>query len=197
MTPFTCHLCGATSNESWSGIIHSSRCPERPEHSGFPPKGSTPIHFNCDCDATPKIMGTDAHTIVIDDPGESQDEASLDWFNKTFETRRFESGAIRDSNEDKLDFESTFDPMTMESFAKFIHKHNKLPDGSMRPEDNWQKGIPKAEYMKSLFRHFMQAWKIHRGHKAYDNHGEVTMEDALNGIIFNARGYLYEILNGR
>lgn len=162
---YKCHLCGET-GETWIGIIHDGKCPERPEHPGYPPKEYN--GHNCDLsDATSNVV------------------------------RKFESGAIRDSNEDKLDFESTFDPLTMESFAKFIHKHNKLPDGSMRPEDNWQKGIPKKEYMKSLFRHFMQAWKIHRGHKAFDNHGEVTMEDALNGIIFNARGYLFEILNGR
>jgi len=58
-----------------------------------------------------------------------------------------------------------------------------------RTSDNWQNGIPKEVYMKSGFRHFMDWWKEHRGYKSRDG-----VEEALCSLIFNASGYLFEIL---
>lgn len=48
--------------------------------------------------------------------------------------------------------------------------------------------MPKAEYIKSAWRHFFDWWLIHRGYQ-----GRGTIEDALCGVIFNAMGYLYEL----
>lgn len=110
-------------------------------------------------------------------------------------TRVFDTGACRDTATNKLDYEGFFEPLTFDSFAKYLDKHRKMADGSFRDSDNWQKGIPKTVYMKSAFRHFVHMWRIHRGYKAFDEKGnQVSMEDSINGLIFNARGYLYEML---
>jgi len=70
-----------------------------------------------------------------------------------------------------------------------MHKNRIQSDGNYRASDNWQKGINRDAYIKSMWRHFLDLWLIHRGYK-----GRETKEDALNGILFNAMGYLYEEL---
>lgn len=103
--------------------------------------------------------------------------------------REFESGAIRDQEEDKIDYEGHISPLVLECYAKFLHKKRLLPDGTLRDADNWQKGMPKNSYIKSAFRHFMAWWKIHRGLKA-----DETLKEALCATIFNTMGYLHEVL---
>jgi len=52
--------------------------------------------------------------------------------------------------------------------------------------------------MKSLFRHFMQLWKLHRGLTAEDEKGKaVTMPEALCATMFNVMGYLFEYCRDR
>lgn len=115
---------------------------------------------------------------------------------KASELRMFDTGAIRDSAEGKLDFEGFLHPKVLECYAQYMHKHRVLPNGDLRDSDNWQNGIPLAQYMKSLWRHFFAAWSDHRGFPTWDEKTKewVTMKDALCGVIFNASGYLYEIL---
>lgn len=121
-------------------------------------------------------------------------------FVKVLET--FPTGATRHNDSEKLDFEGFISPLALESYAKYMHTHRKQADGSLRDSDNWQKGIPLAKYMKSLWRHVFAAWKIHRGYTLEKEliGGEwktPTMEDCLNGILFNTFGYLHEYLKGR
>lgn len=109
--------------------------------------------------------------------------------------RRFETGATRDTDTGKLDYEGFLSPLVVRRFGEFMHGHRTQSDGSLRDSDNWQKGIPLDAYMKSLFRHVMEVWLIHRGHQAVDEEGgEVSLEDALCAVIFNAQGYLHEVL---
>jgi hypothetical protein len=103
--------------------------------------------------------------------------------------RVFETGASRDVDTDKLDYEGFLDPMVLQCFAEYMHKNRFMKDGSMRDSDNWQKGIPKDAYVKSGTRHHIDWWQIHRGHIARE-----SIKDALCGIIFNAQGYLSEVL---
>ena len=103
--------------------------------------------------------------------------------------RTFESGATRDTDEGKYDYEGFLSPLVLERYAQYMHKHRVQADGELRDSDNWQKGITKDAYMKSAFRHFMAWWKEHRNIKAKDG-----IEEALVAIIFNASGYLFEIL---
>ena len=112
--------------------------------------------------------------------------------NKTVDTgviRKFASGATRDTSIDKYDYEGFYSPIVMERFAEYMHKHRKQSDGSLRASDNWQKGIPIDAYMKSIYRHFIDLWKEHRGYKSKDG-----IEEALCALLFNIQGYLYEYL---
>ena len=102
--------------------------------------------------------------------------------------REFETGATRDSEEGKYDYEGFLSPFALEAYAKYMHDHRYLKNGTLRASDNWQKGILLSSYMKSMWRHLVCAWTWHRGGK-----GNETLNFALCGIIFNAMGYLHEI----
>lgn len=105
--------------------------------------------------------------------------------------REFESGATRDDNEGKLDFEGALSPAVLREFALYMEEHGHLPDGGWRPSDNWQKGIPQDELMKSLMRHVFDLWMLHRGYspvRPEDGH-EVDWFDALGGAFFNLQAY--------
>ena len=112
--------------------------------------------------------------------------------------RKFDTGATRDTDAGKLDFEGFLSPAVLEMYAEYMNRNRYLADGSLRDSDNWQKGIPRTTYMKSLWRHFFDAWKVHRGLEAKDRStGKIiTLEDALCGVLFNAMGYLHELLKG-
>lgn len=112
--------------------------------------------------------------------------------------RLFDSGANRDTDLDKLDYEGFLHPMVLEAYAMYMHDHRQLSDGTMRSADNWQKGMPREEYMKSLLRHVMDLWMMHRGHMAirHETGRPVEMYEALGGILFNAMGYWYQWLEG-
>jgi hypothetical protein len=76
-------------------------------------------------------------------------------------------------------------------------KHSIQADGTLRASDNWQKGIPLTAYCKSLWRHFMDVWTIHRYRltREITSYGEQDqLEEALCAVIFNASGYLHEVL---
>lgn len=103
--------------------------------------------------------------------------------------RKFSSGATRNTDHDKLDYEGFFSPLVLERYAQYMHKHRKQADGQLRDSDNWQKGIPRNVYIKSKFRHFMDTWKEHRGIKTKEG-----LEEALCADLFNTMGYLYEVL---
>lgn len=103
--------------------------------------------------------------------------------------REFETGATRDSEDGKLDFEACLSPFALERFAEYMRKQRHTANG-LRADDNWQKGIPPEAYMKSMWRHFHEAWKLHRAGII----DQRQMEDALCGVLFNAQGYLHELL---
>jgi hypothetical protein len=112
--------------------------------------------------------------------------------------RLFDTGATRDAEDGKYDYEGFLSPLVVEAYGRYMHKHRQQPDGKLRSADNWQKGIPKTAYIKSMFRHFVDFWKLHRGHAVTDTHGNtVTFEDALCAITFNAMGYLHETLKDK
>ncbi len=110
--------------------------------------------------------------------------------------RGFDTGAIRTRDDNKPDYEGFLSPLSIERYGQFMHKHRFLPDGARRASDNWQKGIPLDAYAKSLIRHTMQFHKLHRGYPAidWDTHEPVDQEEMLCAIVFNAMGYLHEVL---
>ncbi len=104
--------------------------------------------------------------------------------------REFETGATRDTDEGKHDYEGFLSPLVIERFGEYMTKHRKQADGNLRDSDNWQKGIPQDAYMKSGWRHFLDWWKFHRGHGG-------DIEEILCAVMFNVMGYLHERLLAR
>jgi len=80
----------------------------------------------------------------------------------------------------------------LERYAQYMHKHRTQADGKQRTSDNWQKGMTKDAWMKSGWRHVHAWWKEHRGYKTPDG-----IEDNLCGVMFNAMGYLNELLKDK
>ncbi len=108
---------------------------------------------------------------------------------KKIDGRVFASGATRDTEEGKLDYEGFLSPHALEAYARYMHKNRHTADGKLRDGDNWQKGIPLDVYMKSMWRHLIHVWRQHREGLGLKE----TMTDALCALIFNAMGYLHEI----
>jgi hypothetical protein len=112
--------------------------------------------------------------------------------------RVFGTGATRDLDANKLDFEGFLSPLALERYAEHMHKARKMPDGTMRASDNWQLGIPVEVYMKSMWRHFFSVWKLHRGLKVTEVVGGVEIEKDLEtelcALKFNVNGMLHETL---
>ena len=106
--------------------------------------------------------------------------------------RKFKTGATRDTDIGKNDYEGFIDPLVIKRFGDYMSKHRIQADGKLRDSDNWKKGIPKDAYIKSAWRHFLDWWMEHRGYKSREG-----IEDALCALMFNVMGYLYEILKNK
>jgi len=108
--------------------------------------------------------------------------------------RKFKSGATRDTEENKIDFEGFFHPINIKRYGEYMTKHKKQSDGESRESDNWQKlfGDTPEEHcnvcIKSLWRHFEDLWLHHRkwGHEARED-----INSAIQGIKFNINAYEY------
>ena len=108
--------------------------------------------------------------------------------------RVFPSGATRTADDHRYDPEGFLAPVVVERYAEFMHRHRQQADGMLRASDNWQKGMPLAAYAKGLWRHVLHFWLRHRGYQPHDPSAEPSIEDDLCSIIFNASGYLFELL---
>jgi hypothetical protein len=107
--------------------------------------------------------------------------------------RTFSTGATRDTDEGKLDFEGFLSPLVLEEFAHYMQGKRKMADGSLRDSDNWQRGMGRSVYMKSMFRHFFAVWASYRD-------PEHTCDDAVEemlALFFNVQGMLHEILKAK
>lgn len=109
--------------------------------------------------------------------------------------RIFETGATRDMDTSKPDYEGYLSPLVIHRFGEFMTKNRLQKDGNLRDSDNWQKGIPLSAYMKSGWRHFVEWWMAHRSSNSKDSN--LALEESLCALIFNAQGYLHEILKSK
>jgi len=104
--------------------------------------------------------------------------------------RKFTSGASRDTDLGKLDYEGSLSPLVLKKYVEYMQRNNNTKSG-VRKCDNW-KGLFGEKHqevcMKSLMRHTMDVWLFHKEFQGRDN-----MEDALCGVIFNASAILYKI----
>jgi hypothetical protein len=119
----------------------------------------------------------------------SEGQKTLAAMQQPSNIRQFDTGANRNSDEGKLDFEGFLSPLVLEAYAVYMNSNRSLENGDVRASDNWQKGIPKDAYMKSMWRHFFDVWKDHRGLETKED--EITN---LCGLLFNVSGMLYEKL---
>jgi len=102
------------------------------------------------------------------------------------QVRVFETGATRDTDEGKLDFDGFLSPYFLRAFAEYMHRHRVQSDGQLRASDNWQRGIPREQYRKSAWRHFFDWWRVHRT-------GGDPVELAC-ALFFNIQGDTHEYL---
>lgn len=105
--------------------------------------------------------------------------------------RKFSTGATRDTDSTKPDFEGFISPLVIEAYGRYMSKHRIQSDGSLRDSDNWQKLFGEKHLdvcMKSGWRHFFSWWKSHRGYKT-----EESIEDSLMALMFNVNAYMHKI----
>ena len=106
--------------------------------------------------------------------------------------RQFDTGATRDTDEGKPDYEGFLSPLVLARYARYMNKNRVQADGKLRDSDNWQKGIPLEAYMKSGWRHFFEWWRLHR-ESIDDTTGIEHIEEAMCALLFNVMGYLHEL----
>lgn len=111
--------------------------------------------------------------------------------------RVFETGATRSPEQGRYDPEGYLSPVALERFCEYMHKHQRQADGTIRPSDNWQKGLPLATYMKGMLRHVLHLWARYRGFVVQDSKAAADMEEDLCAMIFNAQGMLHELLKDK
>lgn len=105
---------------------------------------------------------------------------------------RFDSGATRSTEDGKLDYEAFISPLVTKRYAEYLHSHRRQVDGQMRAGDNWQQGMPRGRYIKSLVRHVQELHLEWRTSK-----DQAALEESLCAAIFNCNGLLLELLKGR
>jgi hypothetical protein len=106
--------------------------------------------------------------------------------------REFTTGATRDKDDDKLDYEGFLSPLVLEQYAYYMHANRMQADGKLRASDNWQKGIPREAYMKSGWRHFMELWKAWRTRDS-----DTALLHACSALLFNIMGFMHETIKKR
>lgn len=103
--------------------------------------------------------------------------------------RKFETGADRDIDDDKIDYRGMFSPLVLHEYGKYMHAKRIRKDGTIRSNDNWKLGFPYKSFMESGWRHFMDWYTEHEGYRTTDG-----IKAALLGLMFNSMGYLHQLL---
>jgi hypothetical protein len=101
--------------------------------------------------------------------------------------RKFDTGATRDQNDTKPDYAGFLSPLVIKGYGRYMHKHRKQADGTLRSSDNWKKGMSKSVYFESMWRHFLDVWLEHEGYDSRDG-----LDEALYGLLFNVMGFIHE-----
>lgn len=102
--------------------------------------------------------------------------------------RTFDTGATRDTAQNKPDYDGFLSPAVLEAYGAYMHRNRVQSDGTLRDSDNWQKGIPRDVYRKSAWRHFLAFWK----HARSGEDGAAT-QDAM-ALMFNVMGWTHETI---
>jgi len=101
--------------------------------------------------------------------------------------RTFDTGATRDDCVNKIDPEAALSPLVLRRYCEYVKSCRVIQEnGVVRSDDNWQKGFPIEQSMKSLLRHVLTVWEQHRTSE--------LDEDTLCAVIFNAQCVLHSLL---
>lgn len=103
--------------------------------------------------------------------------------------REFNTGATRNDNSNQLDLEAYIHPLLLTTFGKYMFKHAKQADGTMRAGDNWQKGMPISSYIESKVRHDTDVWLEFRDCDSRDG-----IMEGLCGSFFNLQGIIVKLV---
>ena len=95
----------------------------------------------------------------------------------------YPSGATRDSEEGKLDYQGALSIEVLDSFVQYMDRHREMSPGSFRGMGNWKQGMPWARLMRSLTRHHFAVWR---------NDGQKL--DDLHAVLFNTMALIYQQL---
>jgi len=106
--------------------------------------------------------------------------------------RTFATGATRDTSQQKLDPFGFLSPVAMHRFSEYMNRHRTQSDGNLRDSDNWKKGMPKEEYVRSLIRHVMDFWLVTSGEAPLYDTKVSDPDEIACAILFNIQGYLHE-----
>lgn len=95
---------------------------------------------------------------------------------------KFDTGAIRDTQEGKEDYIETIAWAAMKRYAQYMtEKKRKYGAG------NFKKGIPISNYEQSLLRHIQKYLE-----NKYEGGTIEATEDHLSAMVFNIFGIMYE-----
>ena len=132
--------------------------------------------------------------------------------NKT-KIRTLDSGAVRDTDDGKFEYLGFMHPLNDYSFAKYMHEHRKMADGSLRDSNNWWAGFGLDVCIQSLVRHVEDLKMLYSGYYVYEvrngtkaerivlkeklkelpeNYKEITVEECCNAIRFNSDAFKLE-----
>jgi len=110
------------------------------------------------------------------------DSETFDQYKKQSEPRKFETGAIRDSEIGKESYSETISWTAFRRYSQYMTgKKNKYGAG------NFKKGIPIDSYEESLARHLVKYMM-----NKYEGGDLEKSEDHLAAIVFNVFGIMHE-----
>jgi hypothetical protein len=192
------NLSGAFCNFSWPSTKYG------PDHECKFRKDQHPTYHQCTCgekhEAEPWLRHnpTDGSEPDYSDSVGPINGSPMKVAADASEIRTFPTGATRDSSGGKPDYEGYLAPLVLQRFGEYMLEHQVQANGIIRSSDNWQRGMPRGVYLSSLLRHVIGTtttpglWALHRSRQ-----DGKEIEDALCAIIFNAQGYLLELIRAR
>lgn len=107
--------------------------------------------------------------------------------------RTFATGATRSDDTLKPDYQGFLSARAIVRFGEYMNKHRRQPDGTVRAADNWKRGIPPMEYVKSMTRHMVELLVEAEEGRLWN----LSTEEILCAIKFNVDGLLHELLRNR
>lgn len=111
--------------------------------------------------------------------------------------RLFGTGATRNNDPTRIDWVRMLSLPAMFEYARYMQRHQKQADGSMREFDNWKGvsgkgGFPLNEVAESLVRHVLDLAALDQG---IEPMRECELKETCCAIIFNAMAYLHTIIS--